>query len=229
MSDEKLRVALVNSRRLRGASLARWLVMMRVVCCLVAILTGCMERKACPVYAQDDGIADQLLRDPSTGQCESFGSPCDSSCGPCPGLTEALPPEPDWGSCNGACAALSETQCLACSAVDCGTGNLCVVTPAAPTTATCEPSATAGTCGNASCDIVPPNCPVGTTPGIAAAGCYTGFCIPTVECAAMACASLASESACLARSDCDAVYDGMNCTCDKNGCTCQTETYDHCQ
>jgi len=75
--------------------------------------------------------------------------------------------------------------------------------------------------------MAPPACPAGTTPGVTA--CYTGFCIPTAECAATACASLATEAACLARTDCDAVYNGSNCTCDKNGCTCQSETYSHCQ
>ncbi|HEV7554417.1 MAG TPA: hypothetical protein VGO00_03115, partial [Kofleriaceae bacterium] len=90
--------------------------MTRLVCSIavVAGVAGCLERhKICPVYDETDGIADQQLRDPSTGQCESFGQPCDSSCGPCPGLTEALPPEPDWGSCFGACEELSETACLA--------------------------------------------------------------------------------------------------------------------
>lgn len=282
--------------------------MMRLVCLLavVAGVAGCLERhKTCPLYNQADGIADQLLRDPSNGQCESFGTPCDPSCGPCPGLAEGLEPQPDWGTCFGMCEELTETQCLAtpschasyqddsaqapvfwgcwdlppsgvvhgscagldsqtctehddcasvytgpvnqppnfvpsfercidepgtaCSGVDCGSGNLCVVTPAAPTTAVCQPIATAGTCGVATCDIQPPNCPAGTTPTIAAAGCYTGFCILTDECVTTACADLANEAACLARSDCDAVYNGMSCTCDKNGCTCLTQTYAHCQ
>jgi hypothetical protein len=276
---------------------------------LATCLTGCLERhKTCPLYDEGTaGIADQLLRDPSTGECESFGGPpCDSECGPCPGLTEALPPSPDWGACSGACDSLSETQCLAtdschaayqddsaqfpvfwgcwdmplngvthagtctgldaqtctehdncasvytgpvnqpqnfvpsfercvdeaasaCTNVDCGSGKLCVLTPAAPTTPDCETPATAGTCADATCDIQGPNCPAGTTQATGTNGCYTGFCIPTTECVATACADLTTEATCLARSDCDAVYDGMNCTCDNNGCTCQTKTYSHCQ
>jgi hypothetical protein len=87
--------------------------MIRIVC-LVACLGGCMERKTCPLTAEP-GIADEVLRDPSTGQCQSFGvgGSCDPSCGPCPALTEAIPADPDWGTCNGGCAALTETQCLA--------------------------------------------------------------------------------------------------------------------
>jgi hypothetical protein len=49
------------------------------------------------------------------------------------------------------------------------------------------------------------------------------------EVAAPACATLTTEAACKARPDCDAVYNGMNCTCDSNGCTCATETYAKCE
>ena len=51
------------------------------------------------------------------------------------------------------------------------------------------------------------------TAGIGANGCYTNYCIPTAECAAPACSTLTSESACTARMDCDTVYTGTNCTC----------------
>jgi hypothetical protein len=44
-----------------------------------------------------------------------------------------------------------------------------------------------------------------------------------------ACSTLTTETECKARPDCDPIYNGSNCTCDSHGCTCQTETYDHCQ
>jgi hypothetical protein len=275
---------------------------MRGLAWLVVVVAACTsETKPClPTGAA--GIADQLLRDPATGQCQSFGIPCDPACGQaCP----AVGAEPDWGACDGLCESLTESQCLAsptchatyqdsptpaplfwqcwelppsgaitgacdgldaqtcsehtdctslytsavnqgsnfvpsfeschaepaqsCATVDCGPNNLCVVTPDMPTTAQCEPTASAGSCTGRTCAAPPPACPNGTIPGIDATGCYTGFCIPTTECTAAPCASLATETACLARTDCDAVYIGSNCTCDKNGCVCQTETYDHCQ
>jgi hypothetical protein len=60
-----------------------------------------------------------------------------------------------------------------------------------------------------------------------------GACAPTCYgvCAAVApppCATL-DESHCTARSDCEAVYNGENCTCDARGCTCQTETFAYCE
>jgi hypothetical protein len=44
-----------------------------------------------------------------------------------------------------------------------------------------------------------------------------------------ACTTLTTKAACNARPDCNAVYTGMNCMCDNNGCTCQTEMYSHCE
>jgi hypothetical protein len=80
------------------------------------------------------------------------------------------------------------------------------------------------------CDAATPDCPDGTTPGIAN-GCYTGYCIPLDECEeAPACATLADEEACIARADCKPSYHGEDCTCDDMGvCICETYVYDDCQ
>jgi hypothetical protein len=278
---------------------------MKSYLCLFVLLAGCSDGKQrCNVPLAGAGIASQQLRDPQTGQCESidYGYPCDSACGPCPGVAAAAAPA--WAQCYGPCEALTETQCLAtpschaayqddgtsltppfwgcwemppagpiegscanldaatcsehddcvsiyrtatnttttafesckaepglsCNAVDCGAGKLCVVTPAAPSSASCELAAAAGSCtGTIACQQMPPSCPTDTTPGIGANACYTGYCIPTDECAATPCASLTTEAACKARSDCDPIYQGTNCTCDNSGCTCQTETYLRCR
>lgn len=117
---------------------------------------------------------------------------------------------------------------VSCDAIDCGTGNVCVVTPAS-SAIECQPAATAGTCGGLSCQQTPPACPASTTPGIGATGCYTGYCIPTTECTQPLCSTLATETACTARTDCNPIYTGMNCTCDLHGCTCQSETFVRCQ
>src|SRR5258706_14102316 len=81
----------------------------------VLLLVGCTETKKPCIYNAQPGIADLEYRDPQTGQCQSFGYPCDPQCGqPCPatGLDQAGV-QPDWGACYGACEGLSETQCLA--------------------------------------------------------------------------------------------------------------------
>jgi hypothetical protein len=129
---------------------------------------------------------------------------------------------PSFESCNPAPSQL-------CSDLDCGTGALCVVTPNAPTAEQCQPVATAGACTGLTCALPPPGCPAGTTAGIDAGGCYTNYCIPTSACAAPACTSLSTEQACLARADCDPIYNGFDCTCDLHGCTCQSQVYDHCK
>jgi hypothetical protein len=49
------------------------------------------------------------------------------------------------------------------------------------------------------------------------------------ELAPPSCDTLTTEIACKARMDCEPVYNGLGCTCDPHGCTCQTETFDHCQ
>jgi hypothetical protein len=77
------------------------------------------------------------------------------------------------------------------------------------------------------CNSAPPQCPSGTLPGVAN-GCYTGYCIPTASCEMPACETLTTEAQCTARGDCNAVYAGMNCTCDPD-CTCQTLTYERCE
>jgi hypothetical protein len=95
----------------------------------------------------------------------------------------------------------------------------------------CTPECTLdpGQCsGTITCNIAAPQCPQGTTPGIED-GCFTGYCIPDSDCAPADCATLTDEASCTARSDCDAVYTGSNCTCDDSGCTCTTLTFERCQ
>lgn len=44
-----------------------------------------------------------------------------------------------------------------------------------------------------------------------------------------ACETIADVAACSARSDCDAIYQGYNCTCHEDGtCMCESLIYDHC-
>ncbi len=82
--------------------------------------------------------------------------------------------------------------------------------------------------GPVTCNIAAPQCPAGTTAGIEN-GCYTGYCIPLADCAPTDCASITDEASCTARSDCEAVYTGSNCTCDDSGCTCTTLAFARCE
>jgi hypothetical protein len=43
------------------------------------------------------------------------------------------------------------------------------------------------------------------------------------------CSTLTSEDTCKARTDCEPIYTGQDCTCDPQGCTCQIETFAYCQ
>jgi len=94
--------------------------------------------------------------------------------------------------------------------------------------ADCGPNDPGECYGDVTCTSPAPACPSGTTAGIAN-GCYTGYCIPNNQCSAPACESLSSESACTARMDCSPVYTGTNCTCDANGCTCQSLSFARCE
>lgn len=86
-----------------------------------------------------------------------------------------------------------------------------------------------GNCyGEVTCLMDPPTCPDGTLPGIADQ-CYTGYCIPLGDCeSAPSCAEVATEAACVARTDCAPIYQGVDCTCDDTGCTCADWLYQEC-
>ncbi len=160
--------------------------------------------------------------------CEGDGS-SDPSSGATPPMcqTECVPTGQDPGTCTGdVWCNLPEPACptgtTAGRLAGCWTG-YCIPNNA------CGPN-DPGHCDDSSmCDLTaPPACPTGTSPGVV--GChYSGYCIPDAQCPVVACELLATEAACVSRGDCVAVYEGMNCTCDPTGCTCEQQTFDHCQ
>ncbi len=81
--------------------------------------------------------------------------------------------------------------------------------------------------GEVLCDIIEPNCPANTTPGIKD-GCYTGYCIPLDECAALANCSTLAEDSCVARSDCEGLYQGVDCVCEGDVCSCASWLFEGC-
>jgi hypothetical protein len=200
----------------------------------LVLVTGCLfDSQKPPVCAQEGAgaIASESLRDPSTGQCTTLGSPgCDPACGQLCPATGALP---DWAACGGPCDSLTEAQCLASatchaayqddSAAQPVFWGCWGLPPSGPSTGSCT-NLDAQTCSeHPDCTSLytgPVNQPPSFVPSYES--CHPKVMPP-------ACSTLTTEAACKARSDCDAVYTGMNCTCDNNGCTCATETFSHCQ
>jgi hypothetical protein len=201
------------------------------IACLLFLVGGCFTtEKPCVQNTRGAGIADLLYRDPATGQCESFGQPCDTSCGQlCPGYGLA----PDWATCGGACDSLTETQCLATPSCHAAYQDDSAAHPVFWGCWEMPPSGTLhGSCANLDAQTCsehddcfslytgPVNQPPNFVPSFE-------NCQPKIMQAA--CATLTTETACLARVDCDPIYNGSNCTCDPHGCTCQTEVFDHCK
>jgi len=85
--------------------------------------------------------------------------------------------------------------------------------------------------GEVYCDALPPACSdPDAIPG-RKDGCWTGLCIPTSECEQPpdGPCSLQGENVCIARADCDPIYEGVDCTCDASGCTCSDWVFNRCE
>jgi hypothetical protein len=115
-----------------------------------------------------------------------------------------------------------EVRGTSCTGVDCGTGSHCEQQCALCNSAMC----------NCQAFCVPDNaCPIDCTAGDncvetcdASTGMCSWACVPTTQCEA-----LTTEATCKARTDCEPIYKGDNCTCTPTVCTCQSETYERCQ
>jgi hypothetical protein len=158
------------------------------------------------------------------GACTNLDA---QTCSEHPDCTSLYTSQVNSGSSFEKCNPKANSTCVA---MDCGLDSECAVAAGSGsgTTVECQPIATAGTCGGLSCHDTAPTCPAMTVPGIASDGCYTGYCLPTDECTQPLCSTL-TQAQCTARTDCNPIYNGSNCTCDSHGCTCQTETFVRCQ
>jgi hypothetical protein len=81
--------------------------------------------------------------------------------------------------------------------------------------------------GEVLCDEIGPDCPANTVPGIKD-GCFTGYCIPLDECESLAACNTLAEDTCVARSDCEGLYQGVDCTCVGDVCSCVSWLYEGC-
>jgi hypothetical protein len=196
--------------------------------CVSEAVSGCYSDADCGsgTHCNADEVC---LPDPQgcggTGTGGSgFGVPCEVACyGYC------VPDNTGAGSCYGdVLCDVVEPQCpintVPGKADGCYTG-YCIPWDQ------CSPPIDRGLCyAPVACLAMPPECPSGSVPGVKD-GCWSGFCIEMSACEAQAaCSEIANEPACVARTDCKAIYEGVNCSCDPAGnCTCQDWVFDACE
>lgn len=82
--------------------------------------------------------------------------------------------------------------------------------------------------GDVICRAEPPDCPEGSAPGIAD-GCWTDFCIPLEECETPAECSSLGEQECIGRTDCEGIYQGVDCSCTGESCVCAEWVFESCE
>jgi hypothetical protein len=171
------------------------------------------------------------LRDPYTGQCESFGGGGCNPCNPCPAQGSI---EPNWASCSSTCLGRAEANCYAtagCQAEMLDTSYWGCF-PVEPQGELMAPNPDCTQLGADTCTQLD-SCIAVYTSASATDKTATKFEKCVNEAAPPppppACSTLTTEQACLARTDCDAVYNGYDCTCDASGCTCKTETFASCE
>ncbi|MGE0869660.1 MAG: hypothetical protein AB7P03_13930 [Kofleriaceae bacterium] len=120
-----------------------------------------------------------------------------------------------------------------CANVDCGPGShceqqcreeLCGTDAPCPMTcsAVCVPDVSS--CSTIDCDSGYECVEVCTGAGGTIPPTCQAQCVPVT-----ACEALTTEMECIARGDCRPVYDGQECTCYPNGCTCEILTYERCE
>lgn len=150
------------------------------------------------------------------------GSHCEFQCAP----SDPNDPSGPMTTCTVTCVPDSGAGC---AAIDCGPGSHCVETCAAQPCmdpAGC-PEVCRGECvsdgpgecqGIVVCDSLPPQCPIGTEPGVIN-GCWSGYCIPSTQCSDPPdgpCEEETSEMACQSRTECTPIYTGI-CTPNPDG------------
>jgi hypothetical protein len=115
------------------------------------------------------------------------------------------------------------------SDADCSTNETC-------TNGACV--TTASSCGGpVTCTVPEPTCPSGQVPTIGG-DCWTGKCEVIASCdVPPPCPDINDEPDCLARTDCQATYTGLDCTTSggsacqagDSGCTCASYQFASCQ
>lgn len=174
-------------------------------------------------YCADSGTCEEAGFCTTDADCGP-GFVCDvsrSSCEPAP----PPPPPPPAPVCGNGRLETGEA---------CDDGN---TTDGDGCSATCTVEPQASCVGTLTCNLGAPRCPADQVPLILD-GCYTGECKAIAQCdAPPVCEVINTEASCLARTDCGAVYTGMNCTkadgsacrAGDAGCTCQSFSFASCK
>ncbi len=208
---------------------------MKALLALLVATSGCSlygggstQRDAGCAVAKEP--APEMLIDPSTNQCDSFplggGGGCE--CEPCPGQSEGSADIiPSWAQCDSACTGLAEHACLATS----GCHATYQSNAAGTSFWTCDAVAPSDSATGACTTLDAQDCSTrdDCTATFSEGSSIGGFASCASEIPLAACATLTTEASCTARGDCEAVYTGTDCTCDEHGCTCASETFDHCE
>lgn len=194
----------------------------------------------------DIAIPTPFLRNPDTGQCEEIptdtgGGECDP-CGRCPPTDPQAPP--DWGECQNACTGLDEATCLATDACRASYLTACLL-GGCPDDGyeyyACWAVAPAGYTRGGACEgLAAYDCSRHddcVTRHVKITDCVDCTSDPTVggfeSCAAepepvAECAELV-EADCVAREDCDPLYEGVDCTCEADVCSCADWVFTACE
>jgi hypothetical protein len=207
---------------------------------LLAMLSGCGLYFGGGGGGGDGGVCNDpvhietpasSMRDPYTGQCEQIGGySCD--CEPCPASGELLP---NWSSCASSCLGRDVTNCEAtgyCQAeyLDTSYWGCFPVEPnvVIDLTTACSTLSSDVCTGRDDCIAVYTSANDGTLNDTKFLRCDPEVTSPPPP-PPPACDTLTTETDCVARGDCDAVYTGYDCTCDASGCVCKTEVFASCQ
>jgi hypothetical protein len=191
----------------------------------VGLLLG-LTATGCNLYFEDQSSAPS--QPPGGGGGGSGGSG---------GVGQPLPPGYDCSS-DAQCAAgcyCGDGTCVEggfCTTDrDCGDGLTCD-----EGRNSCDPQGGGSCAGAVTCTDARPNCPADTV-ALVENGCWTGACEALAQCdAAPPCDRLNTEPSCLARAECGAVYNGLNCrrsdgtACQAGdtGCTCESFVFASC-
>ncbi len=168
--------------------------------------------------------------------CFETGCPAGTTCAPDGTCVIEQPGCTSDAECAAGCyceGGLCEESSICSRDSDCPAGQHCD-----EPRSTCMPGAPTPSCGGpVTCTFGAPTCPAGQVPLILD-GCWTGTCAPLASCdVAPTCEVLNTETDCLARAECSAVYNGQNCTrpdgssctMGSSGCTCTSFTFDECR
>lgn len=203
---------------------------------------------------EQDPLPDQ--RDPVSGECVSFGGtgggggttdPCNPDTRPTP-VPEEPQADPDWGFCVSQCTGLDQNSCL--EAVGCRAIyqlDDAIDLENAPF-AECWSTAQSGPVQGGGCDgldayqcsrhddcvayhatIYDCDAPQGAdcAPMPRLGPFYTCGAEPNSNPPPPACPELAEEE-CITRADCTPLYEGIDCTCQGDACTCAGWVFDVC-